>query len=158
MERKSKINVLLSLSLLLCFVICAFFVLLQCISGYSRQIESNNHFKEIHTPIAYISTAIRSNDRFGEIQVLEIEGKTCLVITNALEQTNTVIYEDEGELKELYLMQGVSAKWADGEVLFKVKQLELSQEDDYISIALQDNQGKEKGVVIRLRSSSEVAK
>lgn len=109
---------------------------------------------EVRTPTAYISNKVRQNDSYGGIQVLKVEGKDILVLSEAVGETiyETWIYEYEGTLRELYIEQGQEAELGWGMEIIEIQGLTITSENNHLLIHIVTKKGDEQNIILGLRA------
>ena len=156
-ERKHSIE---DLFILVTFLVYAIALLMFASLGASvyRNVTSQMQQHQIQrTAESYLREKIRQHDRKDDIQIGEIEGQQALRITEQIEEKEyvTYIYADEGMLKELFISTEKEPRLQDGTGLLELNNLTLKEEEDgYLKIRLQMDDGKEHSFLIRKRSGS----
>ena len=143
MNKMRNIYVFFSLSLLFLFAGCALMLVYTQIEGYQ-----DLHF-ETYTPLSYLANKIHSYDETSAISSIQIEGISCLRLQD--EQTDTLIYVQDGKLKELYTIQGTDFDLEAGEELMDCEHLEIHLEPHFIELEVNDQK-----LQIRLHSEASV--
>lgn len=129
MNNTKYINTFFSLSLLLVFVVCAFFLLLFQVNGYKKVNDENEYIQHTHTPMAYISNKVRSSD---DVMIDNIENQNVLVLKNS--NTTTYIYEYNASLYELSFLNGTEVQLSLGEPMFECDHLTMTFKQNVLHI------------------------
>ena len=125
MEKHRNIHVLFSLSLFLLFVIGSFFIVTYEIKGYQAINDTSKQVDDLIVPLAYFNTKLKANDQEQTCQVVDVDNVQCLQITTA--KTNTLIYFQDGYIKELYVSNDYHPELDEGSNLFAVDDLVMEQ-------------------------------
>lgn len=156
-ERKHSIE---DLFILVTFLVYAIALLMFASLGASvyRNVTSQMQQHQIRrTAESYLREKIRQHDRKGAIRIGEVEGQQALQITEQIEEKVyvTYIYTDNGMLKELFISAEKEPRLQDGTGLLELNNLTLEEEEDgYLKIRLEMNDGKERRFLVRRRSES----
>ena len=149
MNKMRNIYVFFSLSLLFLFAGCALMLVYTQIEGYQNLRQEIENDFETYTPLSYLANKIHSYDETSAISSIEIEGISCLRLQD--EQTDTLIYAQDGKLKELYTIQGTAFDLEAGEELMDCEHLEIHLEPHFIELEVNDQK-----LQIRLHSEAGV--
>lgn len=149
MRQKHSIDLLFSLSLFTVFVICSFLVLLLQTGSYKTIIEKGEKLESIHTPLAYLSSIIRSHDQSNQLQLQNIEGVTVLTAIDD-DGMITYIYQRDHSLMELQMVDDVQPDLAAGTALFPIKAFQVSMKDQKIHLSIEDEYNQQQKLILRL--------
>ena len=149
MNRMRNIYVFFSLSLLFLFAGCALMLVYTQIEGYQDLRQEIEQDFKTYTPLSYLTNKIHSYDEAGAISSIQIEGISCLRLQD--EKTDTLIYVQEGKLKELYTIQGIQPDLSAGEELMDCDRLEIDLEPHFIELEVND-----QSLRLQLRSEAGV--
>lgn len=152
MKQKHSIELPFSLSLFMVFVLCSFMILLLQINGYHRIVNDGEKLERIHTPLAYIKTSIRSSDVKDAITLFEQDGAKGIKITNITTKDVQYIYQMKNSIKELHTISSLVPDFTTGEDLFEVASFDVYQQEDILSIVLQDSEGQSQELNIRINT------
>ena len=115
-ERKHVIDFLFPLALF--FVLTATSVALVVLASgtYSRQVQDSEDSFVSRTALSYVTEKIHQADEYGAVYAGTFNGQDAIVICQTYsEQTYmTYLYEYDGDLRELFIQDGVDAKASDG--------------------------------------------
>ncbi|WP_148411709.1 DUF4860 domain-containing protein [Murimonas intestini] len=109
------------------------------------------------TSLAYIAEKIRQNDMASSVSAQEIEGHTALVLSEYYDGTEyaTYIYEDEGQLKELFQKASSTPALAAGQPIMEVSDFEAMQlKDRLYRFTVEDTDGGRFSVDVCQKSVS----
>lgn len=138
MNKRTHIQTLLFLTLFLIFVIGSFFVMTSEIQVYQNIHESITLQDQLTTPLAYLNTRIKSCDQHGAVEMVTIDGVSCL----KLEDENQIIYIYflDGYLQELYTVKDYVPSFNEGEKLFEVDDFKMDYQDSLYHFMIQKGQ------------------
>ena len=149
MNKMRNIYVFFSLSLLFLFAGCALMLVYTQIEGYQNLRQEIENDFDTYTPFSYLANKIHSYDETSAISSIQIEGISCLRLQD--EQTDTLIYVQDGKLKELYTIQGTAFDLEAGEELMDCEHLEIHLKPHFIELEVNDQK-----LQIRLHSEANV--
>lgn len=135
--KKNAMDIIMSLSLFMVFVICCFMLLLFQICGYhDLQYNADN----LYTISSYLQTTIRQSDKIGAVQVQEIQQTPCLVIQ--YENGNRYVYIQDGVMQELYQDASLPVDLSLGEKRFQIDAWNISIKNQvfYADLIKEDQQ------------------
>ena len=131
-----------SIQNILVFLIFSIFAILSLVlvavgikfyTNISNRVEANSG---IRTTISYLENKIRSNDYDGGIDVVNVNGKDVLLLSNeGNAEFKTAIYVDDGKLKE-YLTKGNDIQLGYGDTIANVDSMMVDKTPDNINIRL----------------------
>lgn len=145
-------------SILLLFVGTALAVVLVGAKSYKligHDMESNF---SVRTPIAYIATKIRQNDRLGSVKVESLGEQSALVLEENIEGTiyEAWIYAYEGQMREVYIEKGTAIAPEDGMEIIAVNDLKVElSADGLLDIQVENQDGKVSELTISFRAIEE---
>lgn len=150
-DKKHTIDFIFPLAVLFVFAVSAFTVLLLSAHVYADQTAHTQSDYQASTPLSYIREKVRQNDVSGAISVGTIDGANCLILEN--EDTYTYIYAYDGNLKELYIRDGVEAHAKDGKDILEIKDFQIQElSDGLFRVSCQASDGTKQSVVLSERS------
>ncbi|MEG0176444.1 DUF4860 domain-containing protein [Anaerorhabdus sp.] len=147
MKKTKVIEFLWTLTLLTAVVVGCFYLLLLGSRCYQMVISNTNQSEDERLPIAYIATSIRQADK-NQVTINEIDGIEYLAIT--YDEYIKMIYEHEGELKELIILPKTDFEFESGEVICKINDLDFNINDNAIEYSVKVN-NKEINMKIAMR-------
>ena len=131
-----------SIQNILVFLIFSIFAILSLVlvavgikfyTNISSRVDTNS---EIRNTIAYLENKIRSNDYDGGIEVVNVDGKDVLLLTNEGNSGfKTAIYVDDGKLKE-YLADSNDIKLGYGDTIANVDNMTADKTGNNINIRI----------------------
>ena len=128
------IDFLFPIALFFVFYSTAIVVLLLSANIYKGVVADSESNYESGTALSYITQKIRQNDDLenSEIFLSEFDSCNALAISQEYNGQNyiTYIYETNGELKESFLQEGVSASANAGTTIMAVKDFEINEVSD----------------------------
>lgn len=138
MKQKHSIDLLFSLSLFMVFVICSFLVLLFQVNGYHSIVAKGNNLEQIHTPMAYIQTQLRTHDEEGAVELFNQQGIQGLRIKDSDSGSYLYLYETQNTLMELRMVEGVKPDFTTGTPIFKIRDLKIEKNTKAYKLTIQD--------------------
>lgn len=128
-KRKHVVDMVFPFALFFVFASSALLVILLAADIYRNTTAMTESNYESRTVLSYMTEKIRQGDENGGVSVGSFDGHDSVIIRQTYGQQNyqTYIYEDEGVLRELFLLEGVEAVASDGRKIMEVHDLELEQ-------------------------------
>ena len=119
--------------------------------GIKEDMDSNFEFR---TPLSYIATKIRQNDRIDSIRIINKEGTDALVLETPDNGVTceTWIYEYQNSLYEVYLEKGTSFHLEDGLAMIPSHGLKFKLKGDLLQITASDHRGKTRTLALSFRT------
>ena len=157
MERERHVGGLLVLLLTAVFAICVLSVLLTGADIYGRLVQRGQTNYDSRTGIQYVASRIRRADRMGAVSVGSVGGRDALFLSEEIGGTvyETVIYFEDGYIRELFTEEGYDLQPEDGEKLLRAENLRISAagpDGRSISVGVWSEDGLWEAVTLRLRS------
>ena len=131
-----------SIQNILVFLIFSIFAILSLVlvavgikfyTNISSRVDTNSG---IRTTISYLENKIRSNDYDGGIDVVNVNGKDVLLLSNeGNSEFKTAIYVDNGKLKE-YLTKGNDIQLGYGDTIANVDNMIVDKSGKNINIRI----------------------
>lgn len=126
---KHSIDSIFPITLFFIFSAAALVLLLFSANIYENVIDTSESTFEKTTTLSYIAEKIRHNDEHGSqnIQIERFDGHTALAISNIYNETTykTYIYESNGELKELFVRDGIHTSADFGTTIIEIEHLDM---------------------------------
>lgn len=121
-KKNHIVDLLFAIALFFVFAASSVAVILISSNAYvsiSRQTEENYTSR---TALSYIAQKIRQNDINGGIRLGKLENTDALIMKQTYNNTDytTYIYEYSGELRELFIKDGIDVALAEGKTVMKV--------------------------------------
>lgn len=133
-SHQHMIDFLFPIALFFVFASTALIVLLFSANIYQNIANRSETSFQQSTALSYITEKIRQNDTEGSenISLGEFDGCPALAISqNYGENTyTTYIYEVDGELKEIFLQEGITASADSGTTVMQIEELEMKELSD----------------------------
>ena len=81
------------------------------------------------TSLSYINEKIRQNDTAEGVSIQTLEGKDVLALKSSFDGVGytTYIYEYEGNLKELFIRDGVDIRLKDGKNIMEIRDFQMEE-------------------------------
>ena len=153
--QQHTIDVLFPISLFVIFAATALVILLLSANIYQGVVSDSEHTFERSTSLSYLCEKIRQQDE-GQISLTTFDGNDALAISQTFgEQTyTTYIYEINGELKEIFLQDGVSASAQNGTTILAIGDLQMEQlTDQLFRFTCTSKDGQSDSVLISVQST-----
>ena len=153
------IDSILPIALFFVFCAAAITVLLFSANIYQNVVTNSASQFEQTTSLSYITTKIRQNDQEGAncIYLDSFDGYEALAIEQSFADTAfiTYIYEVDGELKEIFLQQGVKASAHSGTTIMEIENLDMEElADGLLKFSSTASDGTNDSVIISLQSET----
>lgn len=159
MKKSSQhtIDLLFPITLFFVFSVSILIVLLLSANIYQKNINDSNSTFETGTTLSYLTEKIRQNDIGGteQIYLTTFDGCDALAISHEYEEHTftTYIYEVNGELKEIFLQEGVEASAESGTTIMEVNHLEFNElSDGLFQFVCTSTNGISDSVIISVHS------
>lgn len=155
---KHTIDFIFPIALFFVFASTALIVLLCSANIYQNVVDTSDHAFETSTTLAYITEKTRQNDTSLDhrISIETFDGNEALSISETINGTlyHTYIYEVNGELKELFIQNGVSASADFGTTILHIGHLEMKElSDGLFKFICTATNGTSDSIIISTRSS-----
>lgn len=151
------IDLFFTLSLFCLFAASAFIVVLIGSGVYRNTITHMQENYAVRTTISYVAEKIRQHDATGETTLIMIDGKTVLMLTDTVGETDyhTYIYDYNGYLCELVVKEGNTFSKEQGEQILEVDSFSLSDEGNgFIRVTASESGSSPSSCLLHLRSTS----
>ena len=115
MQQKHVIDFIFPLAVFFVFALSSLSVLVLAARIYSSQTADATDNYMARTSLSYINEKIRQNDTAEGVSIQTLEGKDVLALKSSFDGVGytTYIYEYEGNLKELFIRDGVDIRLKD---------------------------------------------
>lgn len=140
MRRNALINIGFSLILFLMFVVGSFFLLVYGANGYKHGLEKEESRELEQIPFAYITTRMHQASSSDAVSIKEVEGQNILVIDN--EDSVICIYQKDQSLQELVTSDVGQISLSGGTKIYDIRNFDVTYENGYYEITLNDKQYK----------------
>lgn len=152
---RHAIDLLFPIALFFVFAASALIVLTLAADIYGSTTGELRVNDENRTALSYISEKIRQSDVKGGMEIADVEGTQCLVMSAEYngQKYATYIYEYEGTLKELFARDDAPVSLKSGMDIMAVSSLSMEKESDTLyRFTTVDSSGKKASVLISERS------
>lgn len=131
LRRNHMIDLLFPIALFFVFTVSAIVVILLATRIYQSTADTSFRNDTARTALTYISERIHQNDSLGGISLGNYDGCEALILTHSEEQAGytTYIYVHEGQLKELFIKNGVSPSASVGKTIISVEDFLMEEID-----------------------------
>lgn len=156
-ERKSRIEGVLPLVLLLVFAVCVLTVLLTGADAYKALKARAQDGYDGRTAAQYLSTRFRQADAEGAVDVEPFGGVDALVLSEEIdgERYETRIYCCDGYIRELFAAADSSLTPQDGEKVLPLAALTFVWQDGCLQAQLTEADGAVRHLLLCRRSGEE---
>lgn len=157
-ERKHMIDFLFPVALLFVFAASALAVILLATNIYRNTTEHSSLNYTAGTSLSYITEKIHQSDENGKVSIGSFDGLDALILEQIINEESyfTYIYADEGELKELYVKDGVEASASSGKPILLVKSFTMKAvSNQTFSFSCTDKDGKTASSIVSIRSMAQ---
>lgn len=127
--RQHSIDFLFSLLLFFIFAIFSVVILLFSAHIYQSVTETSEQQFETGTALSYLTEKIRYHEKAGNVNICDFQGNEALALTETYgdETYTTYIYGTNGELKEVFLLEGTSVSADSGTTIMEIGSLEMTK-------------------------------
>lgn len=150
-DKKHVIDRIFPFAVFFVFVVSSLWVTLLAANIYQSTTNMEDDNYESRTALSYIAEKIHQGDEAGGISIGTFEGCESLIIKQTYDEKNylTYIYEKDGELRELFLMEGIQASAEDGRKIMEVQGLKMEEIGDGVfRFSCVSEDGKEPNIVV----------
>lgn len=143
-EKNHVTELLFSVALLCVFLITGVLVIMTGANVYRNTVRNSDRNYHLQTSLSYITEKIRQNDSGGVSLGETDDGVPALLLSSQYQDTAyiTYIYACDGEMKELFVRQGLPADSSDGTALLQINSLEFEKTDEgLLQITVSDTEG-----------------
>lgn len=159
LKRRHMIDFLFPIALFFVFALSALALILLAAGIYQSTTETSSLQYTARTGLAYIGEKIHQNDENGAVYLDRFDGYEALVLDQEYDSASyhTYIYICEGELKELFIRDGVEAGAEDGRTILEVQMFSMEQVSDSVfRFECTDKDEKRSSALIGVRSRTEL--
>lgn len=150
------VDLLFTIALFFVFAVSSLSVILISSNAY-RQIQKQTEINySARTTLSYIAQNVRQNDTEDQIEIGKLDEHPALIFRKEYRDASysTYIYEYNGELKELFVKDGISISAADGKSIMEVTGFEMEAiENGLYRFVTTDKSQKEYELVIGSKTS-----
>ena len=129
MQQKHVIDFIFPLAVFFVFALSSLSVLVLAARIYSSQTADATDNYMARTSLSYINEKIRQNDTAEGVPIQTLEGKDVLALKSSFDGVGytTYIYEYEGNLKELFIRDGVDIRLKDGKNIMEIRDFQMEE-------------------------------
>lgn len=127
--RSSMIDILFTLALFCVFSATALGVTLIGSRVYKNAaFAMENHFNST-TAISYLKEKMHQHDHEGAVEVTTVEGQKALILKSTIKdfEFQTLIYEQDGFLKELYILENSEVGLSGGQNVVPIEEFQIEE-------------------------------
>lgn len=154
-RRNHMIDLIFPIALFFIFALCALTVLLFAARIYQSQTEASSRNYTAGTALSYISEKIHQNDSEQAVKIGEFHGREALILSyvSGEEAYDTYIYEDEEQLKELFVRHDTDADLSFGTPILEIREFSMEQrEDGLLAFHCTDKHDQSASILVAIRS------
>lgn len=157
MKKRHVIDLLFPIALFLVLAASSLFLVILAANVYQKSVAWEESNYESRTCLSYVTEKIRQNDENGGVTVGTFDGVPCLILFQTFGEQSyvTYLYSYEGQLRELFVQEGVLMKASDGQAILDVDHFAVEeQEDGIFRISCADENGKESVTYAAVKSKA----
>lgn len=127
--KRHMIDVLFVLLLFCVFTMTSLSVVYVGLEVYKNTTQSLDQEFMMNTSLQYIIEKVRQNNKKDAVDISYIENTPALRLHQKYEDQDyyTYIYQDQNQLKELFILADQTAHLEDGEYIMEIKRFEVSK-------------------------------
>lgn len=158
-SQNHTIDFLFPLALFFVFSATALVILLFAANVYKTIVNDSTSRFEQQTSLSYVTNKIRQSDAGGSSNIYldQFDGCDALAIKQSYADTAyiTYIYESAGELKEIFLQEGVTAPAQAGTTILSIEDFQMKElSSGLFQFTCISADGSEDSVIIGLQSTA----
>ncbi|MEY8516750.1 DUF4860 domain-containing protein [Lachnospiraceae bacterium 29-84] len=156
MQHRHVIDFTFPIAVFFVFAASSLVVLMLAANIYSTQTADANNNYMARTSLSYVNEKIRQNDTDGGISIQTLEGQECLALELSLDSASytTYIYPYHGNLKELFIREGVEARLQDGRDIMEIQDFSIEEiQEGLFRLTSVDIDGKKASLIAAERST-----
>lgn len=156
-KRRHVIDMLFPIALFLVLAASSLFLVILAANVYQKSVAWEESNYESRTCLSYVTEKIRQSDENGGVTVGTFDGVSCLMLHQTFGEQSyvTYLYSYEGQLRELFVQEGVSMKASDGQAILDVDHFAVEeQEEGIFRISCTDENGKESVTYAAVKSKA----
>lgn len=155
LRRRHVIDLLFPIALFLVLAASSLFLVILAANVYKKSVAWEESNYDSRTCLSYVTEKIRQNDEDGGIETGTFYGIPCLILRQTFGDQSyvTYIYSYEGQLRELFIQEGVTVRASDGQAILEVNSFDIAeQEKGIFRISCTDEKGKESVTYAAVKS------
>lgn len=154
-QQRHMIDFLFPIALFFVFAISSILVILMATNVYQSTVKASNISDSSRMSLSYVAEKVHQNDQENSVSLGKFDGRRALVTEQNYggENYRTYIYAHDGQLKELYIKDGIKASAGAGTAIMEVEDFNISEIDaGLFRISCKDKNGHVSSTVIGTRS------
>lgn len=159
LKRRHMIDFLFPIALFFVFALSALALILLAAGIYQSTTETSSLQYTARTALAYIGEKIHQNDENGAVYLDSFDGCEALVLEQEYDGASyhTYIYICEGDLRELFVRDGVAAGAEDGRTILEVQAFSMEQVSERLFLfKCTDEDERRSSALIGVRSRTDI--
>lgn len=155
-KRRHMIDFIFPVALFFVFALSALIVIMIAVRIYQSSAENSFLNYSSRTSLSYISEKVHQNDADGEIYIGRFDGCDALVMEQSEDGDTyySYIYEDDNELKELYVKAGANANADSGHKIMDVSEFTMEQvSDKLLRFTCTDKNDQKSSIIVGVKSN-----
>ena len=152
------IDLLFPITLFFVFAASSLMTLIAAADLYQRGVEDARLSETKYGVSVYLTEKIRQNDDGGALSLIEVDGVPCLKLTVDYDGTacDTYIYEQNGTIKELFIVSGEKPELNAGQTIMQTNALSFEEiRPGLIRVSQTDEKGIPHSLILTERSGHE---
>lgn len=154
-QQSHMIDFLFPIALFFVFAISSILIILMATNVYQSTVKASNISDSSRMSLSYVAEKVHQNDSEGSVKLDDFDGCKALITEQNYggKSYRTYIYAHDGQLKELYMKDGMEAGAGAGTPIMEVKDFDISEIDTGLfRISCRDAEGHVSSTVIGTRS------
>lgn len=152
---KHMIDLLFPVALFFVFALSALTVILLAARIYQSSTENSSLNFTSRTGLTYISEKIHQGDAEGGVYLGDFDGRQALVMEQIYDDDTyyTYIYAYDGQLKELFVKDGVNIRASNGTTILEIQDFSMEQISQNLwKFSCTDQKGQSASTIVGIRS------
>ena len=161
MKRSHNTDVLFTFMLFCLFIALCLMLVISTFNSFRLILDRIDQNYQTNTCLEYIANKVSHFDSVDSVHISTFDGLPALRMKERIDNNNyeTIIFFDQGSIKELYIEEGVSLTRDAGNEIFIVSYFNISYYlDNFIKVECRDENNKHAEIIISLKSGQEVAR
>lgn len=131
-KKHFTIDFIFPLALFLVFTACAILVTLFAATSYGKTTSQARDNYSSRTTLSYLREKVRHSDMTDSIGIKSYQGIDCLALTQHFDGKEyiTYIYEYDGSLKELFIMDGSDIPLETGTDIMEINDFSITEDSE----------------------------
>ncbi len=161
MNKSHNTDVLFTFMLFCLYIVLCLMLIISTFNSYHVILDRVDQSYKTNTCLEYIANKVRHFDNDDSVYISTFDGLPALRMKECIDYKNyeTIIYSDQGSIKELYVEEGVTLTRDAGIEIFTVSYFDICYyKDGFIKVECTDENNKHAEIIISTKSGQEVAK